>query len=452
MTVEINGVAYEVYFQPNTATLVYERSQLLESTSSYTHTSTSSSSSDDDAVVGDAKKKQKSRFGFSLPSKLKKKLKSRTNKKIKGKSKMASLKFDAFKPSKKIIQKWKASSNNNSKYQDLQQFSGSLFAGRLEEDDEITNLPTIHECYALKQASFRSKRTETDGVIQEKKSKKRLNRISRLLKKLKIRSRSSQSSVADTASTTSSPRNNGPSDALRDDTEVALASEEQTFFTIPVEQPSPSSCELSRAVMPPSLTLVRPSSFVARQSRAANFVKFHGSVPCPHEVDYPSDEEDSSVDSIVSPVPVPCPIAATNTTTANGSPRKKILNYKKNKMAKKTKAHVAPAAKKSATVVAASRWNVGALLLVTVIGVLSVWQAWFAMPQMETLKSVACLATSGANISYGVGEQFSYKTMVEDKNSDNVEWPYDEYETPVVSSSIFDENGVLDCSYPTWYF
>ncbi|KAL3942527.1 MAG: hypothetical protein SGBAC_003303 [Bacillariaceae sp.] len=445
MTVEINGVAYEVDFQPNTATLVYERSQLLESTSPSTLTSSASSS--DDVVVGDVKKKEKNkgRFNFSLPSKLKKKLKSRTNKKIKGKSKMASLKSAAFEPSKKIVKKWKASSKNNSKYQDLQQSSGSLFAGRLEEDDEITNLPTVHQSNELKQASFRSKRTETDGVIQEKKSKKRFKRIGRLLKKLKIRTRSSQSSVADTASTTSSPRRSNDHPALRDDTEVALASEDQTFFTIPVEQPLPSSYELSKAVLPPSLTLVQPSSSVARQARAANFVKFHGSMPCPHdEVDYPSDEEDSSVDSIVSPVP--CPTAATNTATASGSPRKKILNYKKNKTAKKTKAHSAPAGKTSATVVASSSsssrsWNVWALLLVTAFGVLSVWQAWFALPQMETRKSVACLATSGANISYVVGgEQFSYNVMVEDNNSDDVEWPYDECDdAPVVSSSIFDE-------------
>ncbi|CAJ1939185.1 unnamed protein product [Cylindrotheca closterium] len=435
MAANIGGVTYEVDFKPNTAILAYP-----------SESSSITVSSLGDTIVGDVqKKKQKGRsFGFSLPSKLKKKFTSRTNKKIKGKAKMASLKSAAAaasEPSKNLIRKWNSTSSWN--YEPLES-SGSLFAGRLEDDNvNINSLPTVPEESSERlqpqessssSSSFRLNKNKTtqNEVVQENIPKKKWKRLKRLLTKFKNH-KSSQSSVADTASTTSSPspppRVESLDAALRDDTEVALASADDTFFSIP---PETTTCLPShKTPLPPSLTLVRPSS-VARQASAANFVNM-----MPQEVEYPSDEEDSSVDSIVSPVPCGSP------------PRtKKILNYKKNvKVAnnkKKTKAPVVVAksstATTTATVVALRRWNVWALLLVAVLCALSVWQAWFALPREAVSEPVISLVSSGANISY-VGECYYYKVDGRD------EWPWDEYEARSVYSTMFDENGVLDCSF-----
>eukprot|EP00526_Cylindrotheca_closterium_P011904 CAMPEP_0113616006 /NCGR_PEP_ID=MMETSP0017_2-20120614/8006_1 /TAXON_ID=2856 /ORGANISM="Cylindrotheca closterium" /LENGTH=464 /DNA_ID=CAMNT_0000525285 /DNA_START=331 /DNA_END=1725 /DNA_ORIENTATION=+ /assembly_acc=CAM_ASM_000147 len=463
MTVDIDGITYQVDFQPNTATLIYEMSQRTIQEEPLKK-----------------KQKKKSRFGLSssLPSKLKKKLKSRTNKKIKGKSKMAALKSAAIEPSKNLIKKWKANSSSHNKYQDLES-SGSLFTGRLEDDGDI-NLPSIFqescELQQEKTTAFHHHRITQNEVVEEKQkkaTKKRWKRVKRFLQNKFKNTKSSQSSVADTASTTSSPTRtmvDSSNDvvavaALRDDTEIALASAaagDETFFSLPSttehpesEQSLPSSSEY-KASLPPSLTLVRPPS-VARQARAANFV-FNGRI----EVEYPSDEEDSSlsVDDSVIVSPVPCHHPPTD-----GSPRKKILNYKKKKTAtiKTTeKAQVVVVQPTRTTVVASfRRWNVWALLLVAALGaLLSVWQAWFALPQEDvSSESVASLVISGANISYydlqaaGLGEEYYYyennmiMTTMEDSDK---EWPWDECEAPVCSM-LFDENGALDCSYPTFF-
>ena len=90
-----------------------------------------------------------------------------------------------------------------------------------------------------------------------------------------------------------------------------------------------------------------------------------------------------------------------------------------------------------------------------------VWQKCFGLPRAEVSKTItpaAALVNSVANISFLVSAEESNDV----KNKEDSEWPYDECllsETPVItttvttySSSGFDENGALDCSYPTYVF
>lgn len=458
-SLDFDGVTYEVDFRPNMPALFYENIKPIQEeppgTSSDTSTTSTPSSgdsnSDEDDVVGDVMKNtKKNRFGLTLPSKLKKKLKSRTNKKVKGKSKMASLlSTSATEPSQSLIQKWKGGIGYK-KLKDPEESSGSLFAGRLEEGT-ITKLATIQES-SVPQEEPSTPRKCTQNLVVEERTEPRKKRnwklVKRFLKKLKNKDTesSSQSSVADTASTSSSsPRTHiveESYDVIRDDTEVAMASEEDTFFSLTSSEPittttQPSLPSNSSKVLPPSLTLVRPSSVARQASGAANFV-WNGSVQLPiQEVDYPSDEEDSSVDSIiVSPVPSP----------PSGNPRKKILNYKKAGKAKKKTASVKKAPVNS---VAASRWNVWALLLATVLCALSVWQKCIRLPRRDVSNFAVAsqLNSDVASISFLVS-QGEGSEMKEDS-----EWPYDECSLPSKTPvSSFDEHGFLDCAYDNFYF
>lgn len=445
--VMLDDAAYQVIFQPNMAFLIHEHPELFHkeafgSSSCDRNSSTCSladSTNREDDAVGDAKKKTKNkRFGLPLPTKLKKKLKSRTNKKRKGKkSKMTSLAKSAVEPSKKLIEKWKSMSLKKQEAE----FSGSLFAGRLEDEDTISKLPTIREdSYALQDSpsSPHENGINPNPVADERKLpiSKKWKSVKRFFKNLK----SSRNSGADafTVSTTCSPRTMGDDNSHHDDddashdlTELALASaSDETFFSLKSELSTmhqedlqvSSPCSNPSNELPPSLTLVQPpssSSSVARQASCVANIVWNGRVP--QEYDYPSDEEDASVDSmvtptqeessvdsdIVSPVPSP-PVIPTE------SPRKKILNYKKTK---KTKAHVV-----KPTTVAAFPRNVRALLsLVTVVlCALYVWRKCCDLPQgvlkLPTTTAAWSLMTSGANI-------LSSKSSFEMEDS---EWPFDE--------------------------
>jgi len=461
--VKIDGVAFSIDPQPNLVTLVYPTKQQAEGedpsdqevslgdTDSQDGTHDESHSSEDDADVQEKKKSSRSGL-FKKIKKLKKK--KRGTKKKKG-SKLGSLLTSAkkvslsFEPSKIIRAKLEERFVQKRHLINMEDSSGSLYAGRMGSSyGELEELPTIYETTELKELTTTKTSTETEAAERKKrkltKRWKRLKRFLSIQKLYKMQHDDAGSTGSNSCNDTASTSTNSPTRTIKKQSDLDGAG---VALVCNVGTSNPASTTDAILRSPPSFEEASPRLNLVCPPLPPAISRRGDVLP-----NLPVAEEESVEDSrskvVVSPVPSP-----------PGSPRKKILRYKKKSRKKvsflERREETRAGAVDTAAIAVPSRpsQKEGSMhsllrLVAAFLGALVVWQASRCELPRESKRAIVGPAvnddwTGGANF-------FSTEEGVE--MVAKLEWPHDQSwsEAPLEvipsSSSVFEIHGHLDMS------